>query len=731
MVRIGSEDSRRRNNVLILRTIMLPPQNRPLFRHTLSCPLLPTRRLRYEPLGGDGLGVNLHRDFGKTHGVATEYTAELSYVKDGRAYLDRAYRAGGIEADVRALTEQYDPNNFQWLPYYKGRVNYTSAEFSATQVKVNIEQQNWLQKFLSRDSVDVDLFSGDSVSGNAGPIPQPVSVELHSRAVLQRYAASQKAAVKTTTQMYGDEDDPSREQLLYFGFDTPETNEVGLGAVTGGWVSGGASDAVPIFTADGTSELSIDLDLRAHITAYNNGQGPEFKTVEGDCFLRVVSGGSPQNIPLIPAFYQGNLGGDYVGDILTGAQRFTFHLEKGDEVYLYARYYIHDVGGLGTGVRYRSTLDATFLPGAYFRFSAVTTTAATQTKGLLLYEACERLCQALTDEPEVFRSEFLGRTDLGYAKDGPGALTMITGGFQVRGFPLLTDPAPAAGSLDLRKSLTTNWRELFDSLASVYGLGWGLEWAIGRKGDLIEVIRVESLSYFYKDDVVLDLAEAFSLSETRTKVSATDFYQVAEFGYDKWQSESVNGLDEYNAKRQWTTPLTVVKSTYSQISQLSASGTLLEATRRDRFDATATTDTGSDATNFLVCLLRDDLGGYVTERNQLATTLTGTLSPSTVYNLRLSPARMLRSDHGRALRAGLLPIPGAVVRATSGAGNGTLVSQLLGEPAPIAESADVLRRPTSRIRFRDERGDKREGWILDFKHVAEQETGDFTLLLCA
>lgn len=740
---------------------MLPPQNRPLFRHTLSCALLPTRRLRYEPLGGEGLGVNLHRDT-KTHGVATEYTAELSYVKDGRAYLARAYQAAGIEADVRALTEQYDPNNFTWLPYYRGRVNFTSAEFSATQVKVNVEQQNFLQKFLSRDSVDVDLFSGTSVSGSAGPAPVPVPVELHSRAVLQRYAASQKARVAQSTQMYGDEDDPSHEQLLYFGFDTPETNEVGLGAVAGGWVQGDAASVVPIYTAPGSASLTLELDLRALIEAHNNGQGPEFETVEGDCYLRIVRAGVTEAIPLTPDVYQGGLGGDYVGDLLTGARRFTFSLEKGDEVYLYARYFIHNIGGGVTGIRYRSTLTATLLPGSYFRFSAVTTTAPTTTQGLLLYEACERLCQALTDEVDVFRSDFLGRTDLGYAVDGPGALTMVTGGFQVRGFPLGTDPAPLDGAPDLRKTLTTSWRQFFDSLAAVYGLGWGLEWAVGRSGELVEVIRVEPLSYFYKEDVVLDLSDTFSLVETKVKVSATDFYQVAELGYDKWQSESVNGLDEFNARRQWTTPLTTVKSTYSQISQLSASGSLLEATRRDRFDATSTTDTGSDATSFLVCVVRAGTGtGYLTERNQLLLRVAGTLSPPTLYNARISPARMLRNtDHGRVLRAGLLATPGAVVRATSGTGNGALVSQMVGEAAPIAEAADILvsdlpaplwrceqatfsapvtreqvaallRRPTSRVRYRDEHGTKREGWVLDFKHVAEQATGDFTLLPCA
>lgn len=736
---------------------MLPPQNSIRYRFTASSDLLGRRVFKYDPIGWESIAATLRRDSSR-HGTTVDFISDLNFVKDGRAYLLRAYQAAGVQANVRILIEQYDPNEFRWLPYYSGRVHFLEAEIGPTQMKVNLESESWLQKFLARDSVKVDLFGGESASGYAGEVHTPVTVELHSRAILQRYAASQKAAVKTSAQMFGDEGNASHEQLLYFGFDNQETNKIGLGAVAGGWVSGSASSVVPIYTAPGNADLTIDLDLRALIVAYNDGDGPDFETVEGDCRLRIVRAGVAQDIPLIPDFYVPNLGGDYVGDILTGARKFTFNLEKGDEVYLYARYFIHDIGGPGTTFRYRTTLDATFLPGAYFRMSAITTTPASTTKGLLLYEACERLCQALTDEADVFRSDFLGRTDLGYAVDGPGALTMVTGGFQVRGFPPLSDPAPTdSTTTDPRKTLTTDWREFFDSLAAVYGLGWGVEWAIGRSGKLVQVIRVEPISYWYGTEVVLDLTESGILDDTR-KVDQSRHYQVVEMGYTTWQAEQVNGLDEFNTKRQWTTPLDVTDNKYSQLSQLATSGTLLEATRRDRYDATSTTDTGNDATNFLVCLLRDGVSSYVTERNQMATLLQGMLSPNTVYNLRLSPGRMLRR-HGPVLQAGLQYQVRAQVRFTYGEGNTSMVSQLLGEPAPIVEGDNldvpdlgqalwraeqvefnapiqreqvppVMNKPTGRVRYVGTDRTTREGWLLEFKHDPRAKTAAITLLPC-
>jgi hypothetical protein len=357
----------------------------------------------------------------------------------------------------------------------------------------------------------------------------------------------------------------------------------------------------------------------------------------------------------------------------------------------------------------------------------------------------------------MFRSDFFGRTDTRtpYPVDGPGAAVLVTGGFQVRGFPLLTDPVPSAGLTDLRKTLATTWDELFNSLAAVYGLGWGVEWALSERGRLTQVIRVEPLSYWYNKEVILDLTDVGAIADTLT-IEESRHYQVIELGYDKWQAGQANGLDEFNAKRQWTTPLTVTSNTYSQISTLSASGILLETTRRDRFDEKATTDTSNDATNFLVCLLRTVGGGFETERNQQAVRLEGVLSPETIYNLRLSPARLLRT-HAAALRGCLPFLDKEQVRFTQGEGNVTMVSQLLGESAPITENANLavselenalwtperveitapvkrqqitklLMKPNGRVRYRGADRAIREGWILEVKYEGGQAT--FTLLPC-
>jgi hypothetical protein len=357
---------------------------------------------------------------------------------------------------------------------------------------------------------------------------------------------------------------------------------------------------------------------------------------------------------------------------------------------------------------------------------------------------------------DVFRSNFFGRRDRGYDVDGPGAHTLLTGGFQVRGFPLLTAPAPTTpGLTDLRKTLFASWDELFNSAAAVWGLGCGPEW----EGDRL-VYRVEPLDYWYSKDVVLDLTGAGVLTDT-VKVSEGRLYQTVEVGCEQWQAEAANGLDEVNSKRQYTTPLTVTSNAYRALSKYSTSGSLLETTRRNRFDATATTDTSQDATNFFVCLW--PLGaGYETERLQRVVRIDGVLSPATVYNVALSPARVART-HAAAFGAGRPPAAPLGLRYQSGEGNVTARSQLVTEAALVVENADVvpadlpaplwrpeqaelkaiplnrtqlralLGFPTGRVRYRSSsvQGQVREGWVLDAGHQAEAETADFTLLLCA
>jgi hypothetical protein len=736
---------------------MLLAQNSPSFRFTLDSDLLGQRVLKTDPVGWDQLGVHIARNE-KLHGITLEYTVQLGFVKEGKAYLERAYAAAGIEADVRLLVEEFDPNAFAYEVYYAGRINFTNAEETPLEYRVGVENQNFAQKFLNRDTVKVDLFSGVSVGGSAGPAPSPLSQLLHSRAVVKRYEARLKGTDPfqlPSAYVFSDE---SRSQTLYFGFNDPKAvNELGLQQVNGGFVSGNPREAVPIYVAEGYEEIEFETVLNTNIQVLLDPESEltDFDKVDISYHFRV--NGSYDTATVLASYADGSVGGSFNKDIKTGKRAFSVSLNPGDKLYLYGEVYTHDITGNLIG-DYRFEVRGLIYPGSYLRMTAITRTDPTTCAGLLAYESLDRVAQALTDEPRAFRSDFFGRPDtrVPTTADGPGALLFVTGGFQLRGFPLLSAPAPAEGEPDPRKSLFANWRELFDSLQAIYALGVGIE----RAGSQ-DVIRVEDFSYFYPADVVLDLTGAGPL-EVKKNVLAERHYASATVGYEQWRPEQINGLGEANSKREWTTPLTVVKNNYPALSRYTTAGLRMELVRRQRYVATATTDDQTDNDNFLICLLRQpgSSGGYEVERNQAFTRVENLFSPETAYNLRLTPARNLRR-HGSILRAGLEPTRvTATIRFSFGEGNNGLRTQLSGEAAVLGEGDDIpvqelappiwrplsytfsapmrraqlralLARPTGRVRFLDAKGQVVEGWILDFKHSGKEQTGEFTLLRCA
>lgn len=186
-------------------------------------------------------------------------------------------------------------------------------------------------------------------------------------------------------------------------------------------------------------------------------------------------------------------------------------------------------------------------------------------------------------------------------------------------------------------------------------------------------------------------------------------------------------------------------------------------------------DTSADDDRFLICVLRNDdiLTPFVTERNQLVTEpIERIFSPDTVYNLRLTLKRML-PRHAPILAAGLIRREDKSIKFTFGEGNSLLKSKLQGEEIPIKENVDVrmtpntvfsgqypefgldmpeplwlflqysfdhplkhhqmqrvLENPRGRVRFRDEEGVAREGWIIDLKHEAAANRASFTLRAC-
>jgi hypothetical protein len=258
----------------------------------------------------------------------------------------------------------------------------------------------------------------------------------------------------------------------------------------------------------------------------------------------------------------------------------------------------------------------------YEGLSAVPTTE--NVKGFMANEAFSRVVEAITDDRMRVYSDYFGRTDAepyASASDGCGSLEMLTTGLFIRKIEdLLIDRPPI---------FSTSFKDLWDGFNPIHNLGIGMEDDPNRPGN--SWLRVEPWSYFYDDSVVMSCLGITNLKRT---IRADKHYSIFKFGYEKWEAEEFNGIDEFLTQRGFRTTLTQINNTLTQISKFIGSGFALEITRR--LGNTTSQDWRYDKEVFVVCLKRDgsdlvvELGG-ITSPDHI-------VDPDTIYNFRIRPA---------------------------------------------------------------------------------------------
>ncbi|MGD1960556.1 MAG: hypothetical protein ACFB2Y_16975 [Fulvivirga sp.] len=690
-----------------------------------------------DPAGWDSLGKSLKRD-PKLHGVFFEYTPKLKFVKDGKAIIHTLYERYWIEAEIILIVKVYDPTLRQMVLDYRGRINLTTLEVSRLYATCNVENTGFLQKFKNRSDVKVNLFSEVSQDGTALPAfnNSPVTVNLPSKTIKKVVNA-----VKGDSDMF-DEGFLDNSGAAFFRdikIGLFDVNIVELDGYNGAF-SSFSSDIValngylfPIIEGGSYSfDFNIELSLSVTIDTFDNplaNQQFDFLWGSKNDLTNILS------LNLGPNDYD-STSTDL--PLVTFTKNFTIsrneilNLEPGDDIYLYCASRINfDDAGNGPA-QYAGEITS-----GYFNVEALTTSVDTTAPLILPHEMYSRICQSITDQPDAFRSDYYGRQDsepVAYGQDGPGALRSRTNGKLLRGFPI-EDNEPHQ-----------SWSGAYASAQAIDGVGAGLEVV-----NNYEVIRMEPLGHFYKNEEIVRL----NWVEGITKKVATDYiYNELDCGYKKWANEEFNNLDEFNTRQDRVLPVTQLKKELSLVSPDIGSGYTLEFTKRDRYQEASTRDNDNDNEIFVIQLRRSG-GGFIVDRDEDFTTLTGVIDPGTVYNAKISVARNILRN-GAQIAASLYLLNGSINLAFS-EGNSTLVTQLAGEAAPLAESdpipASMLERalwrpeeygfkhkpnwfqrmalyanPTGYVSFSETDKNHKKGYILEL--VPDQSTReiDFTLL---
>lgn len=180
--------------------------------------------------------------------------------------------------------------------------------------------------------------------------------------------------------------------------------------------------------------------------------------------------------------------------------------------------------------------------------------------------------------------------------------------------------------------IKTSLRDFFTSYNSDFGLAMGM---IGN------TLRLEEKAFWVDYTDPIDLGEV-----SRMKVSpATDLLvNNIKAGSPNQEYDDVNGKQEFNTTQERSAPITRVAKELNLVSVYRKDCYGIEFTRIN-LDGKTTTDDKGDNDVFMIHIEDAPRGdGYYHLDRSLNAGATGLLTPSTVFNLYLTPARAIRRN---------------------------------------------------------------------------------------
>ncbi len=597
------------------------------------------------PIGWADAVFNFKRDI-DLHGVFFEYNANLRFYGDGYDLIKAEYESAGVEGSLRIIVKYQCADGDEYSEFFAAKMNFAKIRFEeaeACTVEVVLEDDSCLSLFKNRQDQEVDLSSLESLDG----------VALSAYTNLNRnISLPSKTILKTDKWLYqedsgtGDLEQATRtdagagviefEPYLWTKM-TDVINE--LGSINEEYEAGDSddeNDIPPLWIAPVVAGVPIPAwNLRLKAKATINVSGTKLNLDLPLC------GGSDiiEDITITLTLRKKNAGiyayhtlttytNTACDDVVSQAfdvnydTTFPWSVVAGDEISMYWR--VQTSGDYDRIV----PLDPSLLTinfsvqddtESFFEVTLETNYSTTKADVNLVNEALSRCVESITNDCIRVRSNYFGRTDsqpYTASSDGCGALECVTTGLMIR------------RNTDATQRIS--FKTLYEGLNAIHNLGVGIEDDSSRAGH--EQVRIEEARYFYDDEVILSCLKVPAIRRTAI---TEEYYSIFEFGYQKWEAESFNGLDEFCTTRKYRTTLTQVKNTLSRISSLIASGYAIEVTRQQFTGLTK--DWRYDNDNFVICLKRS--GGDLIVELGIIEDPANLIDPDTVYNFRISPRR--------------------------------------------------------------------------------------------
>ncbi|AWG25990.1 hypothetical protein [Flavobacterium kingsejongi] len=687
-----------------------------------------------EPVGWntDEKELSRHEQY---HGVIAKFSNSLKFVDSAADFIQLEYDLYGINSEIELIRDEKHPQTDIWTLTYRGYLDLSTWQREGNQVSVKFNSGGIEPLLKSRETEKIEIDRLDTMDGKPILPLETKTVELIGRSIFLKstfevmtpddYASTrvQSNAGNVRAESVG-----VPLSLVNKSHDNVEATYVEVnGTYDNGnigmmfFLNSNRSRTVKIDVQEmkfrfGFKENSIDLADDAEVTSYgmyigvySNGGTLDFKNRIPLLYFDV---GPRHGHKSLASFYTRNNQMLSVPD-WSG----TIDLAPGDSISLELMNRTDFANNGGSNAAMETI--ATEISGK-LSLEEDSRFDKTSTKALLAHEMCERLIAISTNQSSALFSDLLGRTDIGYSKDGKASLTGMAHGFWVRGFDKLPIPTIGPPKVEnLFKPLTTSFKDFITSLDAVWNVGIGIE-TVGYK----ERIRLEELSYFYNNNVTIRLP--YQVNNVKRTVATDKYYSALEIGYEQGGDyEEAMGLDEYNAKSNFTTIINRIKSTYSKLSKYRADAYGMEFARRKQKDLNNTEDTPYDDNIFLMDLKRKNGNIYSqrTWQDDFVSAPTGVFSPETATNLRFSPFNILLR-HSWWYAGGFKTYITDYVRYGSSTANSNLKTKLRsdsgynlmptstpGNGNEYAENGNIINSELQRARFFPEE--------IEFEHICD------------
>ena len=686
-------------------------------RHTLysthKAPLIITDPIGYE---------NSNEEFTRTIqniGVIANFSSDLKFVNDGLDYIQDIVLNHGINETILIKKEARDNSTDEWIELYTGTLDLMTYDVEDGTLSMKINSGGIDKVFKSRESEKVEIESTTSLDEVAIEDLVPKAIFTNGRELFLKTVFDVQPSDNSAYMLSKTKDSNKRGTTVCVPLNvSSKSHDNAHNTSTDIQIEDNSDER----NARGTSEMmffansdkkrslqiSITISFTPRIMNYHQITWSRY-------YLRLATyrdGASFNFKKAVNLWYADNKITSYDKKNQNVTYSGVLDLEVGESLSLQFSQLMQANGRAGYSyleiISENISADVTISESGQL-------SPPTLSKMILMHDLGERLSLLITGKKNVFKSNILGRKELGYRSDGAWAYIATYCGHWLRGFDRFPLPKPASNGtpevVNKYKAYSTSFKDFSETLRAVFNIHVGFQSINGN-----DLVVAENFNYFFNQSIGLVLP--IPLSKPKRYVAEDFIFSSVEIGYEKGdQIEGVQGLDEPNGKANWVSNITALKNPYVAISKYIAGVYAEEKQRQYQKSAYPTLDREFDTDIFMKdCKLEY---GNIKERtwsDDFSAPPTGIFSPDTTKNLRLSPANNLRR-HGVLLSAPLKHYQDKYLSFGSSTSNSGMVTRPKMSENEIAENGSVLNSKLGNRIF--------EPFYIEGEHAVSTEIAKF------